>query len=217
LFAAALASSAQTHAPMEAGYRATRPGVSVHLCRLWRHTLHESGDTRHSVPVARRAEIARIAQEKAGVRVHHWRPGIDRTSAQDRKVFDAKTAPLRLAGIEVLPALGNHEVQGGEVRGLENYFQRFCRPEARRWYSARAGNVLVVVLDGNFADGPDGRQWQWLEGGLDSLPPDIDFVLLTPHHPPITHSHAKMFGRGHANCGSRCSSSRSTTRKRDGR
>jgi hypothetical protein len=55
----------------------------------------------------------------------------------------------------------------------------------------------MFVLDGNSADGPDSRQSQWLEHGLDALPPDIDFVLVTLHHPPFTHSHDKIFGGGH--------------------
>jgi hypothetical protein len=56
----------------------------------------------------------------------------------------------------------------------------------------------MFMLDGNSADGPDSRQRQWLEQGLDALPPDIDFVLVTLHHPLITHSHDKMFGGGHS-------------------
>jgi hypothetical protein len=37
-----------------------------------------------------------------------------------------------------------------------------------------------------------------LEAGLDSLPPDVDFVLLVLHHPPLTHSQDSAVGGGHS-------------------
>jgi len=58
--------------------------------------------------------------------------------------------------------------------------------------------VLIFVLDSNSKDGPGSQQWQWLEQGLEALPPNVDFVLVAAHHPPLTHSHDKMFGGGHS-------------------
>jgi len=158
----------------------------------------DPADSRHSNAAVRRAEIARIAQEKPAFVVISGDLVMTGADAQDWKVFDVETAPLRQAEIELLPALGNHDVHGAEDRALENYFQHFPRLEGRRWYTARAGNVLVFVLDSNSPDGPGSEQRQWLEQGLKTLPPDVDFVLVTLHHPPLTHSHDKMVGGGHS-------------------
>ena len=158
----------------------------------------DPADTRHSNATVRRAEIAHIALEKPAFVVISGDLVLTGADAQDWKVFDVETAPLRRAEIELLPALGNHDVRGPEDRALENYFQRFPRLGGRRWYSARAGNVLIFVLDSNSRDGPGSQQWQWLEQRLETLPPDVDFVLVTLHHPPLTHSHDKMVGGGHS-------------------
>jgi hypothetical protein len=158
----------------------------------------DPADTKHSNAAVRQAEVARIAQEKPAFVVISGDLVLTGADPQDWKVFDAETAPLRQAGIELLPALGNHDVRGAEDRALDNYFQRFPRLEGRRWYSARAGNVLIFVLDSNSTSGPGSQQLQWLEQGLEALPSDVDFVLVTLHHPPLTHSHGKMPGGGHS-------------------
>ena len=158
----------------------------------------DPADSRHSNAAARRAEIARIAQEKPAFVVISGDLVMTGDKARDWEVFDAETAPLRQAGIELLPALGNHDVRGAEDRALENYFQRFPRLEGRRWYAARAANVLILALDSNSTDGRGSKQWQWLEQRLEALPPDVDFVLVALHHPPLTHSHDKMVGGGHS-------------------
>ena len=154
-------------------------------------------DTRNSSPRMRRAEVARITQEKPAFVLVSGDIVLRGENAQDWKVFDAETAPLRSAGIELFPTLGNHDVVG-ERRALSNYFQRFPQLGYRRWYSVRAGNTLVFVLDSTSDDGPGSAQWRWLEQGLDALPVDIDFVLVTLHHPPVTRSIDYISGGGHS-------------------
>jgi 3',5'-cyclic AMP phosphodiesterase CpdA len=155
-------------------------------------------DTQHSNAAVRRAEIARIAQDKPAFVVVSGDLVLTGADVQDWAVFDTETAPLRQANIELLPALGNHDVRGGEDRALKNYFQRFPRLEGRRWYSARTGNLVIFVLDSNSTDGASNQQWQWLEQELKALPADVDFALVVLHHPPVTHSHDKMLGGGHS-------------------
>lgn len=199
--ATALAAPAQTRAPV----RSWQPDI-VLPAPAYPFTFLGYGDmrftnpadTKHSNAAARRAEIARMAQAKPAFVLITGDLVLTGAAAQDWKVFDAETAPLRQAGIELLPALGNHDVRGGEARALENYFQRFPQLEGRRWYSVRAGNVLLFALDSNSADGPGSRQWQWLEQGLQALSPEVDFVLVALHHPPLTHSHDKVLGGGHS-------------------
>ncbi len=155
-------------------------------------------DTRVSNQYMRRAEIARITQEKPAFVLVSGDLVLRGDNAQDWKVFDSETVPLRGAGVELFPALGNHDVRGDERQALANYFQRFPQLGYRRWYSVRAGNVLVFVLDSTSDDGPGSEQWRWLEHGLDRLPADVDFVLISLHHPPVTQSSDYISGGGHA-------------------
>jgi len=158
----------------------------------------DPADTKHSSAPMRRAEIARIAQEKPAFVIISGDLVFSGGNGRDWKVFDEETAPLRQAGIELLPALGNHDVSGAGGGALENYFQRFPRLQDRHWYSVRTANVLMFILDSTSDDGPGSPQWQWLEQGLKALPPDVDFVLVALHHPPLTQSNDKMPGGGHS-------------------
>jgi Icc-related predicted phosphoesterase len=114
------------------------------------------------------------------------------------KVFDAETAVWREKKIPVYPALGNHDLHGDEKVALGNYFQRFPDLKNSRYYSVRAANTLMLVMDSSL-DEISGPQGQWLSQKLDHLPGDVDFVFLVLHHPPYTSSSdAKTFGGGHS-------------------
>jgi Icc-related predicted phosphoesterase len=117
--------------------------------------------------------------------------------AADWKVWDSETAPFRDNHIPVYPALGNHDLHG-EKDALVNYFQRFPELKGNRFYSVRAANMLMLVLD-SALDETSGPQGDWLKAKLDTIPSDVDFVCLMFHHPPYTSSSdKKMFGGGHS-------------------
>jgi 3',5'-cyclic AMP phosphodiesterase CpdA len=116
----------------------------------------------------------------------------------DWKVWDKETRIWREKKIPVYPALGNHDLHGGENVALGNYFHRFPDLKDSRYYSVRAANTLTLVLDSALQEngGPEG---QWLTDKLDRVPSDVDFVFLMFHHPPYTSSSdAKAFGGGHS-------------------
>ena len=116
----------------------------------------------------------------------------------DWKVWDTETSIWREKKIPVFPALGNHDLHGNEQVALGNYFQRFTDLKNSRYYSVRAGNALMLVLDSSL-DEVTGIQGQWLKAKLDSIPVDVDFVFVMLHHPPYTSSSdAKMMGGGHS-------------------
>jgi acid phosphatase type 7 len=116
----------------------------------------------------------------------------------DWKVWDSETSIWRDKKIPVYPALGNHDLHKPEDVALSNYFQRFPDLKNSRYYSVRAANSLILVLDSSLDEitSPQGR---WLADKLDHVPADVDFVFLMFHHPPYTSSSdAKMFGGGHS-------------------
>jgi Icc-related predicted phosphoesterase len=117
--------------------------------------------------------------------------------ANDWKIWDKETAVWRDNKIPVYPALGNHDLHGDEKVALTNYFQRFPDLQNNRYYSARAANTLLLMLDSSL-DETSGPQGQWLVQKLDTLPVDVDFVCLVLHHPPYTDSSDKLLGGGHS-------------------
>jgi hypothetical protein len=115
----------------------------------------------------------------------------------DWKIWDTETAVWRNNNIPVYPALGNHDLYGDQKVALANYFQRFPDLQTNRYYSARAANTLVLVLDSSL-DETSGPQGEWLAHELDRLPADVDFVCLVLHHPPYTDSTDQTVGGGHS-------------------
>ena len=115
----------------------------------------------------------------------------------DWKVWDSETEVWRQRHIPVYPALGNHDLHGNQTVALANYFQRFPALLNNRYYSVRAANTLILVLDSSL-DETSGPQGEWLMKRLDGVPPDVDFVFLVLHHPPYTASSDKTLGGGHS-------------------
>jgi Icc-related predicted phosphoesterase len=115
----------------------------------------------------------------------------------DWKIWDAETAVWRENKIPVYPALGNHDLYGDQRVALANYFQRFADLQTNRYYSVRAANTLLLVLDSSL-DETSGSQGDWLAHELNGLPADIDFVCLVLHHPPYTDSTDQTVGGGHS-------------------
>ena len=117
--------------------------------------------------------------------------------ANDWKVWDSETEIWRQRHIAVYPALGNHDLHGDRTVALANYFQRFPALENNRYYSVRAANTLMLVLDSSL-DETSGPQGDWLAKKLDSVTSDVDFVFLVLHHPPYTASSDRVLGGGHS-------------------
>lgn len=160
--------------------------------------FHDPKDLDAANPPVRRALVQAVADANpaficfTGDIVYN---GYDR---DDWKVFDSETGIWREKKIPVYPALGNHDLHGSEKVASGNYFQRFPDLKDSRYYSVRAGNTLLLVLDSSL-DEVSGPQGLWLADRLDHVPTDVNFVFLMDHHPPYTSSSdEKMFGGGHS-------------------
>jgi hypothetical protein len=191
--AAALALSAQTK-PVELQAQVNLP---FRFVAYGDTRFTDPADTDASNPLVRKALVQAIADVHpafisiggdlvyGGATVNDWR------------VFDTETAPWTENKIPVYPALGNHELYGNEKIALENYFQRFPQLQNNRYYSVRAANTLLLMLDSSL-DETSGPQGRWLVHELDTLPSDVDFVCIVLHHPPITDSSDNFFSGGHS-------------------
>jgi Icc-related predicted phosphoesterase len=155
-------------------------------------------DTEASNPEARRTLVGAIADERPAFVSIGGDIAYRGANPKDWIIWDSETALWRERKIPVLPALGNHDLKGDESAALSNYFQRFPEIDHNRYYSVRAGNLLMLVLD-SALDENAGAQGSWLNAKLDSVSADVDFVFIVLHHPPYTSSSdAKKFGGGHS-------------------
>ena len=159
--------------------------------------FHDPNDTAAADPAARIALVHAVADAHPAFICFTGDIVYKGSDANDWKIFDRETRIWREKNIPVFPALGNHEFHGDEKIALADYFQRFPDLNGSRYYSVRAANTLLLVLDSSDEE-VKGSQGKWLKGKLDDLPSDVDFVFLMLHHPPYTSSSTKMLGQGHS-------------------
>ena len=155
-------------------------------------------DTEASNPKVRRALVQAIAETHPAFISIGGDISYNGNDVNDWKVWDSETAVWRDGKIPLYPALGNHDLHGNQQVALANYFARFPELNNSRYYSVRAANTLMLVLDSSI-DELSGAQGEWLTQHLNTLPADVDFVLLVLHHPPYTSSSdEKKYGGGHS-------------------
>jgi predicted phosphodiesterase len=97
----------------------------------------------------------------------------------EAKYFDAAwTEPFGWvdeAGIPVIAALGNHDLEDGSSAELIEFFKL---PGA--WFEHKVGNVRIIVLDSNQVESAE--QTRWLEATLAEEDPGWTVVVV--HKPP---------------------------------
>jgi acid phosphatase type 7 len=138
-------------------------------------------------PVARQALIQRILEEKPDAILLNgdvpWHGG----DQNDYEVYRAETQVWRDANLRIFPALGNHEFAGcGVPQCLANWWAAFPKLKGRRWYSVRLGTkIYTIALDSDDSLLPGSDQLLWLKNQIVSLPGEVEFVLISMHHPPV--------------------------------
>ena len=159
--------------------------------------FHDPADTEAANPAVRAALVRAIADANPAFICFTGDIVYNGYDQNDWKIFDSESSIWREKRIPVFPALGNHEFHGDEKTDLANFSARFPDLKNSRYYSVRAGNALLLVLD-SAQDEVSGPQGQWFIGQLDSIPSDADFVFVMLHHPPYTSSSMNMRGEGHS-------------------
>jgi len=155
-------------------------------------------DTKASNPEVRRTLVQAIADTHPAFISIGGDISYRGDNVNDWKIWDSETNVWRAQNIPIYPALGNHDLHGNERVALANYFARFPELKNSRYYSVRAANTLLLVLDSSLEE-TSGAQGQWLTQKLNSIPADVDFIFLVLHHPPYTSSSdAEKFGGGHS-------------------
>ena len=160
--------------------------------------FHDPKDTSAANPPIRVALVQAIAEVHPAFICFTGDIVYKGDDANDWKIFDDETSIWREKKIPVYPTLGNHDLHGSAEVALRNYFERFPELKNSRYYSVRAANALILVLDSSLPE-TSGPQGVWLADQLDHIPSEISFVFVMDHHPPYTSSSDdKILGGGHS-------------------
>jgi Icc-related predicted phosphoesterase len=191
-------SRSQAPPPAEPVELQLQVSLPFHFVAYGDSRFHDPQDTEAANPPARQALVQAIAETNPAFILLTGDIVYNGYDKDDWKVWDSETSVWRTKNIPVYPALGNHDLHGDEKIALGNYFERFPDLKNSVYYSVRAANILLLVLDSSI-DESAGPQGQWLTRKLDHVPGDVDFVFIVFHHPPYTSSsEAKNFGGGHS-------------------
>ena len=137
-------------------------------------------------PRAREALVNKIAQEKPDAVQMNGDVPYKGTDPDDYQTFRNETKPWSDAHLRVYPALGNHELSGGEARGIDEWWNTFPELKGMRWYSVALGNrIYLIELDSTSPLTPGSKQIHWLRAQFSGLAPSVDFVMISLHHPPV--------------------------------
>ena len=148
--------------------------------------FHDPSNTTVADPKARKLLVDRIAAEHPDAIQLSGDVPYKGTVQADYDIYKAETAPWRAAHLRVYPAMGNHELSGGEAAGVANWWAAFPELNNRRWYSVALGSRLYLIqLDSNLPLVEGSRQMQWLQAQVAALPATVDFVMIALHHPPV--------------------------------
>lgn len=136
-------------------------------------------------PKVRRWLVQKIADENPDAILVSGDLPYTGSDANDYLVFREETKVWRDRHIHFYPALGNHELKGGEQAGLANWWNSFPELNGRRWYSVAYRNVYFICLDTDAPLTNGSEQRTWFDQQIAHLPPETQFVFVVQHHPPI--------------------------------
>jgi len=140
-------------------------------------------NTSDSNPTARRALAAKVLAEKPDLLLLSGDVPLSGGVANDYAVYREETAAWRAAGLNVFPAMGNHELHGSG--GVENWWNAFPELRGRRWYSVQMGDAYFITVDSNLDLTPGSVQSKWVAKQLKGLPKGTRYVFVSLHHPPM--------------------------------
>lgn len=145
----------------------------------------DPSDTRNTNPTVRRALVNQIAAEHPDALLISGDLPYKGAQTNDYDVFKSETEIWRTFHLRVYPALGNHELNGGEAVGLKNWWATFPELNNRRWYSVSFGNAYILCIDSNAPLTAGSPQQSWIAAQLAALPKSVQFVFIVMHHPIV--------------------------------
>ena len=150
------------------------------------HRFHDGLNFMIADPKARIALAEKIAKEKPDAVQMSGDVPFKGTDPDDYDCYRAETKSWTDEQLRVYPALGNHELSGGVEKGIAEWWKTFPELKGMRWYSVALGDrISLIQLDSTSDLVPGSKQIVWLKAQLAALPPSVDFVMISMHHPPV--------------------------------
>lgn len=158
-----------------------------------RWTIIAYGDTRFNDPAnvvavnpkVRRWLVRKIDQERPDAILLSGDLPYTGSDPNDYAVFREETKVWRDHNLHFYPALGNHELKGGEDLGLANWWKSFPELNGLRWYSVSFRNAYFICLDTDASLGQGSAQRIWFDQQIAHLPAQTQYLFVVQHHPPI--------------------------------
>jgi len=147
----------------------------------------DPANTTATNPRIRQWLVTQIAAEHPGAVIMNGDVPLAGSVANDYTVFQSETKIWRDQKLQVFPTLGNHEFAGTDPQqDLEHWWAAFPDLKNRRWYATQLGlRVYLLALDSDTSLLPGSDQARWIEKQIAGLPPSVDFVIISLHHPPV--------------------------------
>jgi hypothetical protein len=150
--------------------------------------FHNPHDPRPLIadPKARQELVAKIAEEHPDAVTMSGDVPYKGSDPHDYEVYRTETKAWRDENLRVYPALGNHELNGGVQKGLDDWWAAFPELKGMRWYSVALGDrIRLIQLDSMSELTPGSDQARWLAAQFALMAPSVDFVMISLHHPPV--------------------------------
>jgi hypothetical protein len=146
----------------------------------------DPANTRRTNPRIRLWLVNQIAKERPDAVIMNGDVPMAGNVLNDYAVFLSEAKVWRDLHLHIYPALGNHEFVGEARQDLENWWSTFPEMRGRRWYSTQLGSrIYLLALDSDTSLLPGSEQARWIEKQIEELPPSVDFVIVSLHHPPV--------------------------------
>ena len=136
-------------------------------------------------PKVRRWLVQKIADESPDAVLLSGDLPYTGSDSHDYVIFREETRVWQERHIHLYPALGNHELKGGDNLGLVNWWKTFPELNGHRWYSVSYGNVYFICLDTDSPLTDGSEQRNWFDEQITNLPVYVQFVFVVQHRPPI--------------------------------
>ena len=170
-----------------------QPGSPMHMVGYGDMRFTDPSVKIGTNPRIRKWLVERVADENPEVLLLTGDMPYVGASDADWQVFRDETAVWRKNQIPQLPTIGNHEVRGGDEKGIANYLQNFPGIKGHRYYSVLMGSVEVMSLDMTSPSGGTSPQATWFAAQLDHLPRQVEFLFILYHTPWVVDEQSKLF------------------------
>ena len=155
------------------------PGLAAAQCS---RCVAVYGDSRTG-NAAHKLVVAALVKVAPGTTFHDGDMVENSSKSSQWKTFARIVAPLQ-AKSELLPVVGNHEVDG-----IEKYYSFFNLGADKRWYSVDRAGIHFIALDLFSPYAKWSPQYAWLEGDLKAHPAASGPVMVLTHVPFYSSGH----------------------------